>query len=290
MITENTALGFIGLGNMGGPMAENLAKWSTNLAVYDRAGTQQLAPAGTAISDSCASISAHAQVLVLSLPDGAAVADVANEIVSTSKPTVRLVLDTSTIGIAAAKSVHATLAQAGIEYVDAPVSGGRAGAIAATIAIMCACSEETLTTLRPMLSPMAKHIFHVGNDAGQGQAMKVLNNFLSGTAMAATSEAVAFGERQGLDMALMLDVLNVSTGRNTASADKFVNRVLTRTFDAGFTSTQMNKDLRLYREGLAQSGGAGQISAAVANTWKQLEDVQAGADISRMYPFIRDKD
>ena len=136
------------------------------------------------------------------------------------------------------------------------MSGGVAGARAATVAVMYAGAAQTLARLRPVLESLAGAIFDVGREPGQGQAMKIANNFLSATAMAATSEAVAFGEAVGLDMATMLDVLNVSTGRNTATSDKFVNRVLTGSYDAGFTCSQMDKDLRLYREALAGSGGA----------------------------------
>ena len=118
--------------------------------------------------------------------------------------------------------------------------------------------------------------------------MKLLNNFLSGTAMAATSEAVAFGTSQGLDLAIMLDVLNVSTGRNTATEDKFVNRILTETFDAGFSCAQMNKDLSLYREGLAESGAADPVSGAVAGVWQRFVEASADADITEIYPFIKE--
>ena len=119
--------------------------------------------------------------------------------------------------------------------------------------------------------------------------MKLLNNFLSATAMAATSEAVAFGDSQGLDVATMLDVLNVSTGRNTATSDKFVNRILTETYDAGFSCVQMNKDLTLYRQGIAEVGGADPISGAVAGIWRRFLETSANADITRIYPFIKNK-
>jgi 3-hydroxyisobutyrate dehydrogenase len=119
--------------------------------------------------------------------------------------------------------------------------------------------------------------------------MKLLNNFLSGTAMAATSEAIAFGDSQGLDLATMLDVLNVSTGRNTATSDKFVNRILTESYDAGFSCAQMNKDLGLFRQGLTASGGADPISGAVAGIWQRFLESSANADITRIYPFIKNK-
>ena len=286
---NNSPIGFIGLGNMGAPMAANLASAGWSLTVHDAAGTQQRAPANTAIAESVAEVASQAATILLSLPDNAVVDAVADAIVTAPSAVTKRVVDTSTIGIAQARDIHGKLAGAGIEYVDAPVSGGVAGARAGTVAVMVSGPAASLEELRPMLEGFAGNVFHVGVEPGQGQAMKLLNNFLSGTAMAATSEAVAFGESQGLDMAVMLDVLNVSTGRNTATADKFVNRILTETFDAGFSSVQMNKDLSLYREGLAEFGGADPVSGAIAGVWRRFLETTANADITHIYPFIKNK-
>jgi 3-hydroxyisobutyrate dehydrogenase-like beta-hydroxyacid dehydrogenase len=286
---NNSPIGFIGLGNMGAPMAANLAGAGWSLTVHDAAGTQHRAPANTAIAESVAEVASQAATILLSLPDSAVVDAVADAIVTAPSAVTKRVVDTSTIGIAQARGIHGKLAGAGIEYVDAPVSGGVAGARAGTVAVMVSGPAASLEELRPMLEGFAGNVFHVGVEPGQGQAMKLLNNFLSGTAMAATSEAVAFGESQGLDMAVMLDVLNVSTGRNTATADKFVNRILTETFDAGFSSVQMNKDLSLYREGLAEFGGADPVSGAIAGVWRSFLETTANADITHIYPFIKNK-
>ena len=197
-------------------------------------------------------------------------------------------VDHSTIGTAAAVRVHALLDGHGVEYVDAPVSGGVSGAVNATMAIMYSGSAATFETLRPVFESMAGNVFRVGGHPGQGQAMKLLNNFLSGTAMAATAEAVAFGVRQGLRMKMILDVVNASSGRNTATADKFPNRVLTGTYDAGFSSTQLNKDLGLYGDATDASGASRPVSPAVFDLWRRLEAHEPNADISRIYPFVRD--
>lgn len=284
---SNDLTGFIGLGKMGAPMAANLAAAGWPLVVNDAAGTRDRAPAGSSQATSVQEVAAQARTVVLSLPDAAVVDAVSDEIISASSRITSRVVDTSTIGISAARHVHGKLAAAGIEYVDAPVSGGVSGAIAATISIMVAGPAETFEVLRPMVEGFTGNAFHVGLEPGQGQAMKILNNFLSGTAMAATSEAVAFGASQGLDLATMLDVLNVSSGRNTATSDKFVNRILTGTYDAGFSCEQMNKDMSLYREGLAAAGGADPVSGAVAEVWKRFLGESADADITRIYPFIR---
>ena len=122
---------------------------------------------------------------------------------------------------------------------------------------------------------------------GKAQAMKLLNNFLAATGIAASSEAIAFGERSGLDMKTMLDVLNVSTGRNMATLDKFPNRVLTGTYDAGFTSRLLLKDLLLYETAARESGCAIPIGPHVADVWRRFEDSAPGSDITRMFLFIR---
>jgi 3-hydroxyisobutyrate dehydrogenase len=279
--------GFVGLGNMGAPMAANLAGAGWPLVVFDTAGTIDRAPATATSADSLAQIASRAPTVVLSLPDGPVVDAVAEAIVAAPSRVTARVVDTSTIGIAQARGIHGKLAAAGIEYVDAPVSGGVAGASAGTVSIMVSGPAASFEELRPMLEAFTGNVFHVGVEPGQGQAMKLLNNFLSGTAMAATSEAIAFGDSQGLDLATMLDVVNVSTGRNTATSDKFVNRILTGTYDAGFSCPQMNKDLSLYREGLAAAGGADPVSGAVAEIWRRFLEDSTDADITRIYPYIK---
>ncbi|HEX9584809.1 MAG TPA: NAD(P)-dependent oxidoreductase [Gammaproteobacteria bacterium] len=286
---SEAAYGFIGLGNMGGHMAANMAKHGTALVVYDKAGTAQRAPDGAAPADSAADVAARAETVFLCLPDGDIVLSVIDELLDADARRVKCIADTSTIGIRAAEKGFDACKAAGIEYVDSPISGGVAGARNATLAVMFAGSAETFGLLRPVYEQMAKNVFRVGERAGQGQAMKLLNNFLSGTAMAATSEAIAFGMGQGLDMKTMLDVLNVSTGRNTATSDKFVNRVLPGTYDAGFLAKLLYKDIRLYREAVTAAQAAEPVSPAVAAVWKKLSDTDPDGDFTRVYPFVRDK-
>ena len=280
-------IGFIGLGNMGRPMATNLVKSGRDVVVHDAAGTQARAPRGAALAASSAALAGRVGVIHMCVPDGRASESIAREIAGAPDRRTRLVVDHSTIGTAAAARVHALLAEHGIEYVDAPVSGGVSGAVNATLSIMYSGSRDTFETLRPVFESIAGNVFRVGSDPGQGQAMKVLNNFLSGTAMAATAEAVAFGVRQGLDMKMILEVVNASSGRNTATADKFPNRVLTGTCDAGFSSTQLNKDLGLYRDAADAVGASRPVSPAVFDLWQRLEAHEPNADIARVYTFVR---
>jgi len=281
--------GFIGLGNMGGHMTANLARNGTRLLVYDKAGTAARAPEGAALAESVADMASQVENVFLCLPDGDVVAEVIDEILKAGAGSLRRIVDTSTIGIAPAVSAFETCAGGGVEYVDSPISGGVSGARNATLAVMYAGTAASFDALLPVYSRLAKNVFHVGERAGQGQAMKLLNNFLSGTAMAATSEAIAFGVGQGLDMESMLNVLNVSTGQNTATADKFPNRVLTESYDAGFLTRLFYKDLRLYREAVTAANAADPVSPAVAALWEGLQATDSEADFTRIYPYVRDK-
>lgn len=286
---SETAFGFIGLGNMGGHMAANLRKNGTRLVVFDKAGTAGRAPAGAAVAGSAAEVASKVETVFLCLPDGRVVHEVIGELTESGSDALRRIADTSTIGIAAAEKGFKICRRAGIEYVDSPISGGVAGARNATLAVMYAGTRDTFDLLKPVYLGMAKNVFKVGDRAGQGQAMKLLNNFLSGTAMAATSEAVAFGVGQGLEMKTMLDVLNVSTGQNTATKDKFPNRILNERYDAGFLTRLFFKDISLYREAVTAAGAADPVSPAVAALWQKLNESDADSDFTRIYPFVRDK-
>lgn len=283
---ERATYGFIGLGNMGAPMAANLAAAGHDLIVYDAAGTDDRLPDGARVANGVAGVVAVAETVLLSLPDGKVVEAVVGDIAAVAERATRAVVDHSTIGVEAARRVYDTLSAAGIAYLDAPVSGGTAGAKAGSLAMMISGDKALAERLDGALAPIAKNRFYVGATPGQGQAMKVLNNFLSATAMTATSEAIAFGIGQGLDMAVMLDVLNASSGRNTATSDKFPNRVLTGKYDAGFTIDLLAKDVRLYLEQVTRAGAPDKVGGTVAGILEDVLAAMPGADFTRMYPFI----
>ncbi len=279
-------LGWIGIGSMGHRMTRHLVKAGHNLVVADAVSTEK-APDGVKAAKSNAEVAALADTIILSLPDGTVSEKVAREIAAASPRKVKMVIDTSTIGIKAAEAVDAILTKAGITFVDAPVSGGTAGADKATLAIMLACPEDTYERLKPLMSLMGKP-FHVGPKAGQGQAVKLLNNYLSATALAASSEAIAFGTKQGIDMQKILDIVNASTGRNTATEDKFPRRILNEKYDAGFTAKLQLKDIRLYLENAREAGISSEIAGTVVDVWTGLDKAIPGADITIMYPYTRD--
>ena len=278
-------IGWIGIGSMGHRMSRHLVAAGYPLVVADAASTER-APPGSAFAKSNAEVAERADTIILSLPDGKASQAVAREIAGAKPRRVKTVIDTSTIGIEAAEAVATVLAAAGIEFVDAPVSGGTAGADKATIAIMLACQPSSFERLKPLLGLMGKP-FYVGPRPGQGQAVKVLNNFLSATALAATSEAIAFGTGQGIDMKTILNIVNASSGRNSATDDKFPNRILHGRFDAGFTAKLQLKDIRLYLENARAAGISDEIAKAVVDVWQRLETAIPGADITQMYPYTQ---
>ncbi len=279
-------IGWIGIGSMGHRMSRHLLAGGFSLVMADAASTER-APAGARIVGSNAEVAALAGTVILSLPDGNVSQAVARELAGTSPRKVKTVVDTSTIGIAAARGAAEILAAAGIEYVDAPVSGGTAGADKATLAIMLACPAETYERLRPLMSLMGKP-FHVGPDPGQGQAVKLLNNFLSATALAATSEAIAFGVSQNIPMQTILDIVNASTGRNSATDDKFPRRILHGRYDAGFTARLQLKDIKLYLDNARAAGITDEIADTVVQVWTRMDADLPGADICEMYPYTRD--
>ena len=279
-------LGFVGLGQMGSPMTTRIAGAGFPLVAFDAAGTAARLPAGADAAASVAEVARRADTMFLSLPDGDASSAVAEAVVATDGRRVRTVVDLSTIGPIAAVEVAKRLGAAGVTYADGPVSGGVAGARAGTISLMFAGPVGVLDDHRPVLDCFAR-VFHVGTIPGQGQTMKLVNNFLSAVALAATSEALDLGDAHGLDMTVMLDVLNASTGRNSATVDKFPNRIVPGTFDAGFRTALMAKDLGLYRAAVAAAGTADAVGSVVCDVWRQADAALPGSDFTRIWEFVR---
>jgi 3-hydroxyisobutyrate dehydrogenase len=281
-----TAYGFIGLGNMGVPMCGHLCDAGLAITCYDAAGTAERAPESAEIADSIAAVAAAADTIFLSLPDGPVVSEVAGEIAAAPNRRTTTIVDLSTTGPDAAIAVGARLAEAGIVFIDAPVSGGRSGAVAATLALMCAGPDAAIAALTTAFEAIAGNVIQVGARPGQAQAMKLLNNFLSATAMAATSEATLFGASHGLEMETMLAVLNVSSGRNTSTEDKFPKRVATGTFDAGFATALMSKDVNLFRDQVRQAGTPDAIADVVAALWRATDRELPGSDFTEIYRYL----
>ena len=272
-------VGFIGLGRMGQPMASNLIAAGYQLTVHDisRDAVAALTAKGARAAASPQAVASEVDTVLLSLPTPQIVRDVAlgaNGVAAGSK--VKTVVDLSTTGATMAREIAAALAPKGITAVDAPVSGGVAGAVKATVAVMVACARPLYNDLEPMLKHIGKP-FHIGERPGMGQTMKLCNILLSATAVAATSEVVVFGVKAGLDPAVMIDVINVSTGRNTATQDKFPKSILPRSFDFGFAMGLMYKDVKLCLEEAEAAGVQMGIAKAVGQLW-QLANQEIGSD------------
>lgn len=283
-----STLGFIGLGNIGKHFANNLYKFSQQLTVFDKAGTEARAPTGSRCAGSAAEVAAASEILFLSLPNGAIVLDVLRDIASTVESKPAIVVDLSTIGIEAAAEADALLRQQNIDYLDCPVSGGTAAAKAGTISLMCAGNKMAFDRCRPLFENIAKNIFYLGEKPGLGQGMKLANNFLSATSLAATSEAICFGQSVGLPMATMLEVLNASSGRNSATQDKFPNEVLTENFASGFFNDLMAKDIKLFRESSKAVHKDGPIGALINQLWNEFAKAAPGRDFTEIYLYVQE--
>ena len=286
MRAEN--LGFIGLGNMGGPMAGRLVEAGHRLVGYDVAGTEERLPLGATAAQSPEEVARGADIVFLSLPDGAASRAVCGQVACAPGRRAHTVVDLSTVGIRAARDCATLLREADMTYVDAPVSGGVAGARSGSLAMMVGAPREVFEALDPLLRVIARNRFRMGDAPGLGQAMKLLNNLVSATSVAVTSEAVVFGAHAGLDLAQMVDVLNASSGRTTASTDKFPMSVIPRTYDFGFAGALAAKDLALYLESAEAAGVPHSLAACVAGLWQRFNAAHPKADFTYIHRYFEE--
>jgi len=247
-------IGFVGLGNMGTPMAAHVAAAGFDLVGYDVAGTEGRLPEGTTAAESMEVIARSADTVLMSVPDGSASLSVAEQLGRVDDSRVSVVIDLSTIGPEAARRCAEVLNPRGITYADGPVSGGVAGANARTIALMFAGPPAVFDDHRGLLDSFAGSVFHVGEHAGQGQVMKLVNNFLSFGIVAPVSEAVAMGVKAGLSLETILGVSG-GTGTNNYMMHKYLpQKAFAGDFALGFKATLARKDCRLAL-GLAQAVG-----------------------------------
>jgi 3-hydroxyisobutyrate dehydrogenase-like beta-hydroxyacid dehydrogenase len=239
-------IGFIGVGNMGGPMAANMVAAGHQLVVHDTR-PDALKPFGNKIqaASSPAEVASEAEIVMVSLPRPEIVHRVVFGAGGITAGTRRKIfVDLSTTGPRMAKEIAGDLKKHGVVALDAPVSGGVAGAKKGTVAVMLSGSKPEADRVTPILAAVGK-VFYIGAEPGMGQTMKLINNLLSATAQAATAEAMVMGTKFGLDPTLMIEVLNAGTGRNSATDSKYPNEILPRRFQGGFAMGLMVKDLKL---------------------------------------------
>jgi 3-hydroxyisobutyrate dehydrogenase-like beta-hydroxyacid dehydrogenase len=244
------ALGFVGVGKMGSRMAARLMDAGHRLTVYDinEEAMTPLVARGAGRAGSSREVADEADIVFFSLPEPR---DVQGEAIGgegvIGGKRAKILVDLSTTGPRVIGLVADALASKGIAVVDAPVSGGTAGAAKGTLAVMASGAADPMRRVEPLLKIFGK-LFVVGDRPGQGQVMKLANNLLSATSLAVTSEAIVMGVKAGLDPKLMIDVINAGTGRNSASETKFPISILPRRFAYGFATGLMEKDVSLCLE------------------------------------------
>jgi 3-hydroxyisobutyrate dehydrogenase-like beta-hydroxyacid dehydrogenase len=276
-------IGFIGLGKMGFPMARRLIEAGHRLVVFDtrKEAVERLVALGAEAASSPKHVADRTETVMASLPSLEASLDVATGAggVIEGKRVKRFV-DLSTVGSQMAARIHDLLKGRNIVQIDSPVSGGVGGAEKGTLAVMVSGPRAEFEAIKPALEVIGK-VFFIGEKPGSGQTMKLANNFLSATAMVATSEAVVMGVKSGLDPEIMIDVINAGSGLNTASRDKFPRSVLPRSFDFGFATGLMVKDVRLCLEEMRSLGLSMEVAEAVARLWEVvIRDQGAESDFT----------
>jgi 3-hydroxyisobutyrate dehydrogenase-like beta-hydroxyacid dehydrogenase len=268
--TQFMDIGFIGLGNMGQPMARRLIEAGHKLVVYDTRNdaVAPLVAMGAQLASSPADVADRVETVMASLPSlqiSEKVATGEGGVIHGKR--IKRFIDLSTTGSRVAAKIAAALAKKNILQIDSPVSGGVGGATKGTLAVMVSGPKTEVDLVKDVLAVFGK-VFVIGEKPGMAQTMKLANNFLSATAMAATSEAVAMGVKAGLDPAVMIDVINAGSGRTTASDQKFPQSILPRTFDYGFATALMLKDVRLCFDEAKGFSVPNAVMRAVLDQWE----------------------
>jgi 3-hydroxyisobutyrate dehydrogenase-like beta-hydroxyacid dehydrogenase len=268
--TQFMDIGFIGLGNMGQPMARRLIEAGHKLVVYDTRNdaVAPLVALGAQLASSPADVADRVETVMASLPSlqiSEKVATGEGGVIHGKR--IKRFIDLSTTGSSVAAKIAAALGKKNIVQIDSPVSGGVGGARKGTLAVMVSGPKSEIDLVKDVLAVFGK-VFVIGEKPGMAQTMKLANNFLSATAMAATSEAIAMGVKAGLDPAVMIDVINAGSGRTTASDQKFPQSILPRTFDYGFATALMLKDVRLCFDEAKGFSVPNAVMRAVLDQWE----------------------
>ena len=280
-------IGFIGVGNMGGPMATNLIKDGHEVKAFDVVGQtlSRIVNAGAAQASSPADAASDAEAVVTMLPAGQHVSDVytgtGEVLANLARGT--LIIDSSTIDVATSREMHAAAADAGFDMLDAPVSGGVTGAEAGTLTIMCGGSAETFARAKPYLDVMGKNIFHAGGP-GAGQAAKACNNMLLAINMIGLSEAFNLSDALGLERQTLFDIVSTASGGSWALSnytpvpELVPNTPANNNFNPGFTGAMMLKDLKLSQDAAQSLDVSSPLGAAASMLFSLYCNEGHGAD------------
>ncbi len=291
-----TDIGFIGLGNMGGPMAENLIKAGHALKVFDLAkpSVERAVAAGATAADSIADAVSGVEIVVTMLPAGRHVRNVLQDggALAAAAPGT-LFIDCSTIDVATSRAMHEAAAAAGMSMVDAPVSGGIAGAAAATLTFMVGGADEAFARAQPICGAMGKAVIHAGG-AGNGQAAKICNNMILGVTMIGVCEALVLAEKLGLDHQKLFDISSQSSGScwslNTYCPvpGPVPASPANNDYKPGFAAAMMGKDLKLAQDAAMAAGASTPMGAAAMSLYSlYVAGGQGDVDFSGIIRMIR---
>jgi 3-hydroxyisobutyrate dehydrogenase len=297
MNTTIRKIGFVGIGAMGTPMAGHLADAGYDLAIYDRDPARMRAfvaskPAST--PSTLTELGERSELVITMLPDGSVV----RKVICGEKDSMRgcvaeglrngaVVLDMSSSSPVGTRELAPRLEARGIRLMDAPVSGGVKRAVSGTLAIMAGGDGGLLEACRPVLEKMGKQIFHAG-PLGAGHAIKALNNYVSAAGLIAACEAAIAAQHFGIDPNVLVDILNASSGMNNTTANKMKQFMLSGSFNAGFSTGLMAKDLRMALEIANATGAAAPLAAPCVKIWNEMErTLGAGSDHTEMLRFLQ---
>ena len=263
-------IGFIGLGNMGFPMARRLIEGNHDVIAFDTRGAalDRLVALGARAASSSKEVADHAETVMASLPSPAASLEVATGAAGVIEGSrVKRYVDFSTVGSQTAVRIHDLLAQRNIVAIDSPVSGGVSGAEKGSLAVMVSGPRNEFDVIRTALEAIGRP-FYIGEKPGSAQTMKLANNILAANVLVATAEVVVMGVKSGLDPGVMIEVLNAGSGGTSASRDKFPRAILPRSFDYGFATGLMVKDVRLYLDEAKALGAPADVAETIGRLWE----------------------
>ena len=288
-----TTIGFLGLGNMGGPMAANLVAAGHTVHGYDPVpeAVSRAREAGVAVESSVVDAARGAEVVVTMLPNGALVSSCYDEILGVVAAGT-LLIDSSTISVDDARAVNARATGAGMLQIDAPVSGGVKGATAGTLAFMVGGSDEAFAAAQPVLEPMAGKVIHCG-DTGSGQAAKVCNNMILAAQQIVVGEAFVLAEKLGLSAQSLFDVVTGATGNcwsvhtNCPVPGPVPGSPSSNDFRPGFATALMDKDLGLAMAAVESTGAHAPIAAHAAEIYAEFARENGHRDFSAVIETLR---
>jgi 3-hydroxyisobutyrate dehydrogenase len=296
MTTSNDVIGFVGIGAMGTPMAGNLARAGYKLLVYDLDSVRTAALAGTQgviVAKSLAELGAAANIIITMLPDGKAVRaalcgkdDGFKDCLLERAQNNALVIDMSSSSPMGTRELGEVLSKRGLQFIDAPVSNGVKGAVAATLSIMVGGDRAIFERVKPMLEKMGSQIYYAG-PLGAGHAIKALNNYVSAAGLIAACEAMHAGQAFGIDPGVVVDIINTSSGMNNTTKNKCRQYMISGAYNAGFSTGLMAKDVRTALDIAEAMQTSTLFAKPTAEVWNAMEQ-QLGflSDHTEMHKFL----